>query len=428
MLRLSSMAVASVLTTTNYASANDCNPNSIPYTGYALKLGTGCTEYVNCVDGVLIEYHACPDGTLYDGDIDAAGVCAWEAAVECKDTASTETAGTGTAAAASPAVGIDGGEGTNATDLDMTAVWSTALPIPTTSFGMDGMLGMECPESCPAEICDSMLSNTTVDTDVYGEACNAGTILDCYGGEGGFMDAICGLQCADGFDPATAGITAEDIATTCAFCSFMYCCRGDTTFDVCKTLLPADATGTASTEVSGVEEIVAGSTVVSGVEATIPGSTIAVAVEGTIAGSTVAVVVEETITGSTVSGLVGGTTPANNVVPTVILTTDNPNNYYCGSTDLEAADLCVPCPSGSLSECTDPSHGCFAGVTCALATTTVSDGSSQYAADLASKLMLTIQMKQNFDHGVDCSLADWSLCYTKTLIVDYFGDAAYTYK
>jgi hypothetical protein len=441
MMRLPSLAIGLLLTTiTKYASANDCNPNNTPYTGYALKLGTGCSEYVNCVNGVVVESMSCPIGTLYDGDVDAAGVCAWEDSVECKDTEIEVTGTTSAAAASSPAVGIDEFGGMNATDLDMTAVWSTSLPIPTTSFGMDGMMGMECPETCPAEICESMAGNTTLDPNVYGEACNAGLIKDCYGGEGGFMDAICGLQCADGFDPATFGITAEDIAGTCSFCSFMNCCDGMTTFDECKGLLPADAIGTGPT-VAGVEETAADSTAAAGFEGATAGWIDEVGGMNTtdldltaVSSSALPIpttvdVVGESIVGSTVSSLLGGTTPANNVIPTVTLTTDNPNNYYCGSTDLEAADLCLPCPSGSLSECTDPSHGCFAGVTCApAATTTVSDGTTQYAVDLASKLILTIQMEKNFDHGVDCSLGDWGLCYTKTVIVDYLGDAAYADK
>jgi hypothetical protein len=54
--------------------------------------------------------------------------------------------------------------------------------------------------------------------------------------------------------------------------------------------------------------------------------------------------------------------------------------------------------------------------------------SSNLAAQLASSLRVMVEMGENFDHGVDCSLGDWGLCYTKTLMVDYLSDANYTEK
>ena len=83
MMRPSILVIASALVAS--ASANDCNQNNEPYTGYSLKSGSGCTEYVNCVSGNVAEILSCPNGTLYDGNIGVAGVCAWADSVECME-------------------------------------------------------------------------------------------------------------------------------------------------------------------------------------------------------------------------------------------------------------------------------------------------------------------------------------------------------
>ena len=53
---------------------------------------------------------------------------------------------------------------------------------------------------------------------------------------------------------------------------------------------------------------------------------------------------------------------------------------------------------------------------------------SNFALELASSVRVMIQMEDNFDHGVDCSLGDWGLCYTKTLMIDYLSDTGYLNK
>ena len=53
---------------------------------------------------------------------------------------------------------------------------------------------------------------------------------------------------------------------------------------------------------------------------------------------------------------------------------------------------------------------------------------SNYALELASSVRIMIQMGDNFDHGVDCSLGDWGLCYTKTLMIDYLSETEYLNK
>jgi hypothetical protein len=43
---------------------------------------------------------------------------------------------------------------------------------------------------------------------------------------------------------------------------------------------------------------------------------------------------------------------------------DNPESYFCGESETDAAVLCKPCPSGRMIECSDNfTHGCFRGIT-----------------------------------------------------------------
>jgi len=47
-------------------------------------------------------------------------------------------------------------------------------------------------------------------------------------------------------------------------------------------------------------------------------------------------------------------------------TTPNPNNFYCGSSPTNAAEMCTPCPTGRMDECNDEGeygNGCFEGIT-----------------------------------------------------------------
>eukprot|EP00956_Cyclotella_meneghiniana_P006612 scaffold8745_cov32-Cyclotella_meneghiniana.AAC.2 len=66
------------------------------------------------------------------------------------------------------------------------------------------------------------------------------------------------------------------------------------------------------------------------------------------------------------------------------------------------------------------------GVATTVVNPTTTNENTQYANELAKNLKVTIEMEKNFDHGVDCSLGDWGLCYTKNVIIDYFGDLDYS--
>jgi hypothetical protein len=105
----------------------------------------------------------------------------------------------------------------------------------------------------------------------------------------------------------------------------------------------------------------------------------------------------------------------------------NPNNYFCGSSRQNAEQKCIPCPSGLMSDCSDPTHACMKDVTVCSTTSTATSG---FADELAPSLSVTVQMNKNFDHtsNIDCSPGDWGLCYTKTLLIDYFGDNPYENK
>jgi hexosaminidase len=50
------------------------------------------------------------------------------------------------------------------------------------------------------------------------------------------------------------------------------------------------------------------------------------------------------------------------------------------------------------------------------------------ASELASDLRVTLEMGKNFGHDADCSMADWGLCYTQTLKIEYLGDGDYSNK
>ena len=53
---------------------------------------------------------------------------------------------------------------------------------------------------------------------------------------------------------------------------------------------------------------------------------------------------------------------------------------------------------------------------------------NNYASKLASDLHVMIDMENNFDHSADCSMADWGLCHTQTLMLDYTGVEDYLDK
>ena len=86
---LLSSIVSSSLSVAAAARDPDCQPPSSPnlYTGYSLKVGTDCAQYVYCRDGQITSWHTCPGGLLFNGGVGEEGICDWERGVECRDTA-----------------------------------------------------------------------------------------------------------------------------------------------------------------------------------------------------------------------------------------------------------------------------------------------------------------------------------------------------
>ena len=62
----------------------DCQPpGADAYTGYSLKLGSGCEQYVYCTSGVISSWHVCTSGLLFNGGVGVGGICDWPAGVRC---------------------------------------------------------------------------------------------------------------------------------------------------------------------------------------------------------------------------------------------------------------------------------------------------------------------------------------------------------
>ena len=78
-----------------------------------------------------------------------------------------------------------------------------------------------------------------------------------------------------------------------------------------------------------------------------------------------------------------------------------------------SAEQSVPDPDNSLPSGSDVQH-------------VYSSGGN--AAKLASELYVMVDMGENFDHGGDCSLADWGLCHTQDLVLEYQGEEDYLDK
>jgi len=63
-------------------------PDTAPlYTGYALKSGTQCKQYVHCTSGLITSWHTCPNELEYSGNVAEPGICNYPEAVQCADPA-----------------------------------------------------------------------------------------------------------------------------------------------------------------------------------------------------------------------------------------------------------------------------------------------------------------------------------------------------
>ena len=73
-------------------------------------------------------------------------------------------------------------------------------------------------------------------------------------------------------------------------------------------------------------------------------------------------------------------TTASSTTASTSSSASNPNNYYCGKSRTDAAIHCHPCPSGSLLDCDDVTHGCFRGIDICASAAADDDGASSSGA------------------------------------------------
>ena len=96
----------------------------------------------------------------------------------------------------------------------------------------DMMMDMECPETCPAELCADITSDSSAmpDEQEVSDSCDAGTIKDCFAGT---TAMVCSMFCDEG----GLVLAEESVCSVCTILDrFLDCCDGTNTFaDTCKT-------------------------------------------------------------------------------------------------------------------------------------------------------------------------------------------------
>jgi len=75
------------------SSQSQCEPCDITPNGWAIRPGTGCTEYINCVAGEEAAVNTCQGGTIFDKAIIG---CNWDTIVTCAPDPECETTTTTT--------------------------------------------------------------------------------------------------------------------------------------------------------------------------------------------------------------------------------------------------------------------------------------------------------------------------------------------
>src|SRR6056300_400969 len=80
------------------------------YTGYSLKLGTQCRQYVYCSDGMILSSTTCPGDTIYSGNVGVGGVCTFSGPGVCAEESASFTVTTTTTTAATSAAASSSGD------------------------------------------------------------------------------------------------------------------------------------------------------------------------------------------------------------------------------------------------------------------------------------------------------------------------------
>jgi len=137
--------------------------------------------------------------------------------------------------------------------------------------------------------------------------------------------------------------------------------------------------------------------------------------------------------------LSGSTATSNATTTTAGVTADASNEELLCAPSIE--ELTTSCAEGSrLASCASfpCPYGMFCySFKCAVAVQYVESDTAtndtiiaptsfnEYALELASTLHVMMEMQENFNHDADCSMADWNLCYTQNLSLDYWGSEDY---
>eukprot|EP00956_Cyclotella_meneghiniana_P031677 scaffold83858_cov54-Cyclotella_meneghiniana.AAC.1 len=565
-MKSSLTALLLLLTTTTMiqrTTATECPP---AYTGYSLKSSSNCTQYINCVNGNMVELFSCPEGTLYDGGVGVAGVCGWADSVDCIDADGGTTVATTTQAESEQTVPSQNAvanneemmcqlcitEGFNPTYLNYTIpntngmtcdtlqTISSSTPFDSSScFDYKEIQGYCCPKCylCGGNTSDEdmmmyptnkLIVSSTQSTDNLNkekevmtcqemshqyhmlsyytetEACPENPLeleTDWHTtmnmGLGGIIVGTVDLMGLCGCPSSSQGtvVTTESVAGggVCTFCpggmtlvenaSFtidntvvMSCKDGDTLSkyitDAGDCIIdPAKdaACCTTGVAVSSIDnESVANSmeeitiTTTDGMEdidemaclETCPrvicqymtnqdvGSSSNTTTSSDNTPPGMASAIEQSCNAGTLKDCYGGSA-MDTVCDTQCVEGFDPTSIGITAQDVEGTcrmcDL-VRCCDGvnTYANCNNASIGNESstatttlpagdgGVATTVVNPTTLNENTQYANDLAKNLKVTIEMEKNFDHGVDCSLGDWGLCYTKNVIIDYFGDLDYS--
>ncbi|KAL3781125.1 hypothetical protein HJC23_001432 [Cyclotella cryptica] len=113
------------------AASAQCDPCDLVPNGFTVRPGTGCAEYINCVNGEEANAQTCGGGTLFDLAIVG---CNWDYLVtcppdtECTPTTTTTTAATSAAASVVPAFTSENG--------NETAVDQDVVPLKFSVYGL----------------------------------------------------------------------------------------------------------------------------------------------------------------------------------------------------------------------------------------------------------------------------------------------------
>ena len=142
-----------------------------------------------------------------------------------------------------------------------------------------------------------------------------------------------------------------------------------------------------------------------------------------------------TITTAAVLNAVMTTTPPSSTFATPTTTSEA---LLCATSMEELQTSCakaascssIQCPSGMFCfsfKCAGAIEGVNSDATMD-ETILIPTSSNERAMELASNLYVMMEMQENFNHDADCSMADWTLCYTQNLLLDYWGDGDYMNK